>query len=163
MKKASIYIETSIISYLTARSSRDLMIAACQQVTAQWWETSRGSYEVVTSALTLAESQEGDPQLAQKRLGLLQGIPVLIVVDEAKELAGDLMTEGALPNKAEIDASHIAVAAVQRIDYLLTWNCRHINNPQTKPLMRAVCACKGYVCPEICTPFEIMGLGRYGK
>ncbi|MCU0914708.1 MAG: type II toxin-antitoxin system VapC family toxin [Planctomycetes bacterium] len=159
MKKAGIYIETSIISYLTARLSRDLVIAACQQVTAQWWETSRGSYDVVTSALTLAESQEGDPQLAKKRLGLLQGIPVLIVVDKAKELATDRMLKGALPDKAEIDASHIAVAAVQGVNFLLTWNCRHINNPETKPLRREVCAGKGYVCPEICTPFEIMEFG----
>ena len=163
MKKASVYIETTIISYLAARPSRDLMIAACQQVTAQWWDTSRESYDVVTSALTIAESQEGDSQVAKKRLDLLQGVPVLVVVEEAKELATVLMTEGALPNKAEIDASHIAVAAVQQIRYLLTWNCRHINNPAMKPLMREVCARKGYACPEICTPFEIMELGHYGE
>jgi len=157
-RKATIYIETSIISYLAAKPSPDLMTAACQQVTTEWWEGSRRLYDVVTSALVVAESREGNPRTARGRLDLLRGIVVLRTTEKAKELARALITEGALPQKAQADALHIAIATVHRVNYLLTWNCRHIDNPATKPLVREVCASQGYVCPEICTPFEIMEL-----
>jgi predicted nucleic acid-binding protein len=160
-KKPIIYIETSIISYIAARPSPDLMTAACQQVTAEWWETSRRSYNVVTSALVVAESQEGDAHTAKKRIDLLRGIPILKITEGARKLAGALTTEGALPAKAQADALHIAIATVHGVDYLLTWNCRHIDNPITKPLVRDVCISKGYVCPEICTPFEIVEIDKY--
>jgi len=156
MKKPTIYIETSIISYLAAKPSPDLMTAACQQITAKWWESSRRSYDVVTSALVVAESREGEPLTAKRRLDLLRGIPALKTTDKAKELARALTQKGPLPQKAQADALHIAIASVHSVDYLLTWNCRHIDNPATKPLVREVCASEGYVCPEICTPFEIM-------
>jgi predicted nucleic acid-binding protein len=155
-KKPTIYIETSIISYLAARPSPDLMTVACQHVTTEWWEGSRRLYEVVTSALVVAESREGDPRTAKKRLDLLRGIPVLTTTKDATELARALTEKGALPQKAQADALHIAIAAAHGVDYLLTWNCRHIDNPATKPLVREVCASQGHVCPEICTPFEIV-------
>jgi len=158
MKKASIYIETSIISYLTARPSRDLMIAASQQITAEWWETSREFYDVVTSDLVVLESREGDPRTAQRRLDLLTGIPAVELTDEARQLAEILTGKGALPKRAQADALHIAAAAVHTIDYLLTWNIRHIDNPAIKPRVREICSLEGYRCPEICTPFEIMEL-----
>jgi hypothetical protein len=158
MKKASIYVETSIISYLVARPSRDLMIAAGQQITAEWWETSRGSYDVVTSDLVVLESREGDPHIARKRLDLLKGIRAVELTDKARQLAETLTTKGALPKIAQADALHIAVAAVNTIDYLLTWNLRHIDNPAIKPRVREICGTEGYRCPEICTPFEIMEL-----
>jgi predicted nucleic acid-binding protein len=158
MKKASIYIETSIISYLTARPSRDLMIAAGQQVTAQWWETARGSYDVVTSDLVVLESREGDPRAAQRRFDLLRDIRAIELTDEARQLADILTAKGALPKRAQADALHIAVAAVHTVDYLLTWNLRHIDNPAIKPRVREICGLEGYRCPEICTPFEIMEL-----
>jgi hypothetical protein len=123
-KKPIIYIETSIISYIAARPSPDLMTAACQQVTAEWWETSRRPYNVVTSALVVAESQEGNKHTAKKRIDLLRGISVLKITGNARELADALITEGALPAKAQADALHIAIATVHRVDYLLTWNCR---------------------------------------
>ena len=157
-KKPTIYIETSIISYLAARPSPDLMTVACQQITTRWWEGSRRFYKVVTSALVVAESREGDPQMAKKRLDLLRGISALRTTEEAKELARALTQKGALPHKAQADALHIAIAAAHGVDYLLTWNCRHIDNPATKPLVREVCLSEGYACPEICTPFEIMEL-----
>jgi len=134
------------------------MTAACQQVTTEWWEGSRSLYDVFTSALVVAESREGNPRTARDRLDLLRGIAVLRTTEKAKELARALIAEGALPQKAQADALHIAIATVHRVDYLLTWNCRHIDNPATKPLVRGVCASQGYVCPEICTPFEIMEL-----
>lgn len=157
-RKPTIYVETSIISYLAAKPSPDLMTAACQHVTAEWWEGSRKLYDAVTSALVVAESREGDQRTARERLDLLRGIPVLRATDRVKELARALIKEGALPHKAQADALHIAIAAVHKVDYLLTWNCRHIDNPATKPFVRKVCASEGYVCPEICTPFEIMEL-----
>lgn len=163
MKKPTIYIETSIISYLAAKPSPDLMTAACQQVTAEWWEGPRESYNVVASALVVAECRKGNPHTAKKRIELLRGIPVLKTTDDAKELARALTTEGALPHKAQADALHIAVATAHKAHYLLTWNCRHIDNPATKPFVRQVCASHGYTCPEICTPFEIMELDEYEK
>jgi hypothetical protein len=157
-KKPTIYVETSIISYLAAWPSPDLMTAACQQITIKWWQGYRRFYNVVTSALVVAESREGDKRSAGRRLDLLTGIPALRITDAARGLAGALITEGALPQKAEADALHIAIATVHRVNYLLTWNCRHIDNPSMKPLVREVCISEGYACPEICTPFEIMEL-----
>ena len=163
-KKPTIYIETSIISYLAAKPSSDLTTAACQHVTTTWWENSRRFYNVVTSALVVTESREGNTQMAKKRLDFLKGIPVLRTTDKAIELARALTAEGAaLPRKAQADALHIAIATVHNVDYLLTWNCRHIDNPATKPIIREICALQGYVCPEICTPFEIMELDKYEK
>jgi predicted nucleic acid-binding protein len=164
MKKATIYIETSVISYLAARPSPDLTTAACQQITAEWWEKYRSFYNIVTSALVVRESEEGDPLTAKKRLDLLEGIPLLRIINQAAELAKILTGhEGALPRKARADALHIAIAAVHNVDFLLTWNCRHIDNPVTKPLVRKVCISQGYICPEICTPFEIMELDKNEK
>ena len=164
MKKATIYIETSIISYLAAKPSTDLTTAAGQQITAEWWEKYRGFYNAVTSALVITEAGEGDPLTAKKRLNLLKGMPVLRITSEAAELARILTAQGAaLPRKAQADALHIAIAAVHNVDYLLTWNCRHIDNPATKPLVREVCVRQGYTCPEICTPFEIVEIHKYEK
>lgn len=159
MKKASVYIETSVVSYLAARPSGDLMIAACQQITTRWWDLSRKSYDIVTSDLVVVESSQGDDQTAQRRLNLLRGIRAIEVSEETWRLAETLLGKGAMPKKAQADALHIAVAAMHDITYLLTWNCRHINNPATKPHIREICRTQGYACPEICTPFEIMELG----
>jgi hypothetical protein len=162
-KKPTIYIETSIISYLAAKTSSDLTIAACQHVTAVWWENYRKFYNVVTSALVVAESREGDLQTAKKRLDLLKGIYELKTTEDAKEMALVLTQKGILPQKAQADALHIAIAAVHNVDYLLTWNCRHIDNPATKPIIRDICVLQGYICPEICTPFEMMEYDKYEK
>jgi hypothetical protein len=88
---------------------------------------------------------------------MIKGIPMLEIVDEAYELAKALITEGILPPSAQDDATHIALSSVHNMDYLLTWNCRHIDNAETKPLVRSACSVHGYICPEICTPEELMG------
>ena len=163
MKKFSIYIETSIISYLAAKPSRDLLTAACQQITAEWWENKRSEYNLFTSELVVAEARAGDPDAAAKRLKLLRGVSELKITDDIRQIADTLIGQGALPNKAQADALHIATAAVHSIDYLLTWNCRHIDNPATKPFVRKVCSAKGYLCPEICTPIEIMEVSKNAK
>ncbi len=156
MNVKTLYVETSIVSYLAGKASRDLLIAACQQATRDWWQDQRERYELFTSQLVVAEAAAGDPESAKRRLAYLEGIPELLVTTEVRDLARTLVTEGALPPKAAAHALHIAVAAVHRMDLLLTWNCRHIDNPATKPMVRSVCLTAGYACPEICTPIEIL-------
>ena len=152
-----VYIETSVISYLTARPSREILAAAWQQVTREWWDDHRTRFELFISELVLTEAAQGDPDAAQRRIERLKGIPELDVTHDAVALAKVLVADGAVPNEAMDDATHIAVAAVHGIDYLLTWNCRHLDNAEMKPLIRSVCTLAGYRCPEICTPQELMG------
>ncbi|MBI5723987.1 MAG: type II toxin-antitoxin system VapC family toxin [Planctomycetes bacterium] len=152
----SVYIETSIVSYLMARPSRDLRAAAWQQTTIQWWEQERPKFELFTSELVLAEARSGDEDAAQRRVEALNALPLLAITDDAKELADRLMADGGMPAHAEADALHVAVASIHGMDYLLTWNCRHIDNAATKPVIRSICAVAGYTCPEICTPLELL-------
>ncbi|OQB39006.1 MAG: hypothetical protein BWY09_01199 [Candidatus Hydrogenedentes bacterium ADurb.Bin179] len=152
----SVYIETSIISYMTARPSRDVRVAAWQQLTAQWWARERKRYELFASELVRAESAEGDQDAAQRRLEMQHDVPVLLVDEESETLAKRLIDAGGFPATSESDALHVAVAAVHGVDYLLTWNCRPINNAATKPIVRSICVLAGYRCPEICTPQELL-------
>jgi hypothetical protein len=151
----SVYIETSIVSYLAAKPSRDLRTAAWQQLTAQWWEQERRHYKLVSSRLVKIEASAGEENAAKRRLTLLQRTTEITITDEAKDLAKKLILRGGVPRAAEIDALHIAIACVHGIHYLLTWNCRHINNATTKPVIRHICETGGYTCPEICTPIEL--------
>ena len=144
----SVYIETSIVSYLTAQPSRDLRAAAWQQITTQWWQLERHKYELFAS--------RGDPEAAERRLRVLADLPELASGEEIERFAGKLIEDGGVPVGAEGDAFHIAIAAVHEVDYLLTWNCRHIDNAVTKPVVRSICAVMGYTCPEICTPLELL-------
>jgi hypothetical protein len=153
----AVYLETSIFGYLTGRPSRDLLASARQQITASWWHDHRHRFELFVSSVVKTEVGKGDLEAAERRLSAMAGIPQLAVNVEVERLAEKLICDGALPNTAAEDAIHIAVAAVHRIDYLLTWNCRHIDNAEKKPAIRAVCAISGYFCPEICTPEELMG------
>jgi len=157
-----VYIETTIVSYQAARLSRNLLTAACQQATTQWWEERRHRFDCFTSELVIEEAKAGEPVMAAKRLDLLRGVSELTINDSVKRLAAAFIAQGALPEKAQADALHIAVAAVHDMDYLLTWNCRHIDNPSSKPAVRAICKVKGYGCPEICTPIEIMEVHQHG-
>lgn len=152
----SLYIETSIPSYLTSRPSRDIRAAAWQSITQQWWEQFRNSYELFTSELVISEASGGNSVAAKKRLDSLFGITELFVDSEAEKLAEKLIAQGGFPSVAEVDALHVAIAAVQEIDLFLTWNCRHINNAEKKPIVRHICAKSGYMCPEICTPQELL-------
>ncbi|MEN6426965.1 MAG: type II toxin-antitoxin system VapC family toxin [Phycisphaerales bacterium] len=160
MNKPSVYIETSIIGYLTARPSPGLLAAARQQITVYWWENRRAGFDLFTSEVVMLESRSGDPDAIARRLDVLRGITELVLTDRAKELARMLVAQKAIPTKAQADALHVATAAVHRMDYLLTWNCRHINNPEIKPLVRRVCESLGIACPEICTPLEIVEIGH---
>lgn len=151
-----IYIETSVVSYLTSRSSNDVIMAACQQITKAWWKHGRLMAMPYISPYVVEEASAGDPDAATKRLDALRKIPVLPIDSEIPELAEFLLLGGGLPAKARIDALHIACAAFHQIDVLLTWNCTHIANPAQLPVMRGLCAAKGYKLPELVTPFELM-------
>lgn len=158
MEKKTVYIETSVVSYLTARPTRDLLAAAGQKITVDWWEMQRNRFNIYTSDITLEEAARGNPAASALRLEALSGIPRLPATQAVTGLSKALLDEGALPPKALNDALHIAVSAVHGIDYLLTWNYRHLDNAETKPVIREVCAVHGYNSPEICTPQELMGV-----
>jgi hypothetical protein len=153
----TVYLETSIFGYLTGRRSRDLLASARQQITELWWHEHRDRFELFVSPVVETEASKGDPDAADRRLSAMMGIPQLAVNAEVERLAEQLVRDGAVPEVATEDAVHVAVAAVHRIDYLLTWNCRHIDNAEAKPAIRAICVALGYPCPEICTPEELMG------
>ena len=155
MAKASVYIETSLISYYVARPSRDLITAARQQITRDWWDTKRFDFDLYASVVVLDEAGAGDQAVATKRLATLAGIPVLDVSPESVQLADELVRNHALPQKAAQDALHIAVAAVHGMNYLLTWNCKHIANAQMRPAIERTCLAAGYLPPILCTPEEL--------
>ncbi len=151
-----VYIETTFVSYLTARPSRDVVIAGHQQITHEWWDTRRTNYELCVSQLVLDEAGAGDAQAAQERFLVLQPMLVLEMTTDALELAKELLQAGALPAQAADDALHIAVAATKRVPYLLTWNCRHLANAVMRPAIESVCTAKGFKAPIICTPEELL-------
>ena len=152
----SVYIETSIPSYLTARPGCDVRLIAWQQLTIQWWEQEKYKYELYISELVVREAAAGNKDAAKRRLDSLEAITELFIDQESEALAAKLISGGGFPSVAEVDALHVAIATVQSIDLFLTWNCRHINNAETKPLVRSICLEAGYTCPEICTPQELL-------
>jgi predicted nucleic acid-binding protein len=154
---ATVYIETSIVSYLTARPSRDLLVAAHQQITVTWWDQERAHYDLFTSQVVLAEARAGDPEAAQRRLAVLERLSLLDVTDAAITLAAALVSGQVLPAQAAQDALHIAVACVHGMEYLLTWNCAHLANARLRSRIEQVCRDAGYVPPIICTPEELEG------
>jgi predicted nucleic acid-binding protein len=155
--RATVYLETSIVSYLTARASRDLLVAAHQQLTVAWWDQQRASYELFTSQVVLAEARAGDAEAAQRRLTVLERLPLLDVTDAAIALAATLITGQALPAQATQDALHLALACVHGMEYLLTWNCTHLANARLRSRIEQVCREAGYIPPIICTPEELEG------
>jgi predicted nucleic acid-binding protein len=155
---AKVYVETSIVSYLTARPSNNLIAAAWQKETVDWWETQRDRFDLYISEVVIEEAGRGDESAASRRLRALEDIPALQLDKQSVDLAKELIDQGAVPRKALDDALHLAVAAVNGVDFLLTWNCRHIDNAEMKPKIRKVIESKGYQCPEIATPIELMGV-----
>jgi hypothetical protein len=155
MDKATIYVETSIASYLVARPSRDIIVAAHQQLTSDWWNNQSHQYDLFISQIVLNEARAGDNQEAAKRLTALQNLPLLEINEEAIGLAENLVQSYAVPKKAAQDALHIAIACVNGMDYLLTWNCKHIANAKMRSKIDKVCRDAGYVPPTICTPEEL--------
>ncbi|MEO8498010.1 MAG: type II toxin-antitoxin system VapC family toxin [Planctomycetota bacterium] len=154
---SSVYLETTIPSYLTAWRSSELSMAAKQQTTRQWWDERREHFDLYISDAVLLEAAGGDPDAAKRRLEVLDGIPVLNPLPEADEIVLALIDRLALPNHALTDAAHIAICVVHGIDYLLTWNCTHIANATYQPIIHDVCDDFGFAMPVICTPDQLMG------
>ena len=153
----SVYLETSFISYLAARPSGDLLVAAHQKTTQDWWTDRRDQFACYVSQVVIDEASAGDPTEAQKRLAVISTLAALDVALGAESLTQAILASGALPPSADRDAAHVAVAAYHAVDYLLTWNCKHLANAQIMRKIESVCQTLGYRMPIICTPEELMG------
>jgi hypothetical protein len=153
--KQKAYVETSMVSYLTAHPSEDLVRAAHQQVTREWW-AGRQAFDIYVSQFVLDEASKGDPEAAALRLATLEQIAILDVTDDATVLAEELIAGGGLPQQARVDAFHVAVATVHGMDYLLSWNCKHIANATLRSRIEAICRAAGYEPPVICMPLELV-------
>ena len=159
---ARVYLETSFVSYLTAapREGRDPISAAHTQITIEWWSRRRRDFDLVVSQIVIDEIQAGEPSMAKNRVTVVADLPRLIVTDQAVSLAGNILLKGFLPQKALPDALHIAIATVHQVDYLLTWNCKHIANQEVLPRIASLCASQGFTIPIICTPEELLGVAN---
>ena len=154
---SKLYLETTVLSYLAARPSRDLIVAAHQQLTHDWWADHRHEFDLYASQLVQQEAGAGDPEVAAQRLAFLEGTTLLAITEEALSLADALVRRKAVPKNAAEDAAHIAIACVHGMDYVLTWNCKHIANARLQKAMEAVAIDLGYELPVICTPEELLG------
>jgi len=154
--KPAVYIETSVISYYTAHPSRDLIVAARQQLTHDWWENYLPQVEPYVSTLVIQEVETGDLSAAKRRLEVIANFPILELNENILTLARSLVQHGPIPEEFFEDALHISVAAINGMEFLVTWNCHHINNPHMRPDIVKVVYGFEYDCPEICTPDEFM-------
>ena len=157
MPRAKVYIETTIIGFLTARLSRDIITQAKQQTTRDWWREERSGFDLYCSALVLREAGTGDSEAARERLEELGGMPVLDLTEEARNLAQKIVGPGMIPPQYYEDALHVSVATVNGMDYLLTWNLTHIANAMLRRKYEPAIRSEGYEPPIICTPEELPG------
>ena len=153
----TVYIETSVVSYLISNPNRDLVIAGHQQITQEWWASRLQAFEVYISELVVREASGGDESSAQKRLEAIKNFPMLELKEDTLELSRSFIEKGPIPKNSVEDALHIAIDASHGIDYLVTWNCTHIANAQMRAQITRLCHEFGYECPTICTPEELMG------
>jgi len=156
MKAERVYVETSVLSYLAARPSRDLLIAAHQQVTHEWWAVAPKQFRLCASELVIEEVRKGDPEAAERRLGFIKGVPLLDLTDVVRTLAGVYQGRVGLSSDARVDLLHVALAVVHRIDYLVTWNCGHIANAQVIRRIADVNREENLFMPLIVTPEEFL-------
>ena len=153
---STVYIETSVIGYLTSRPSRDLLTAANQQLTHDWWNERRGHFDIYISQFVIDEYAAGDAIAAKGRMDVLTHARQLAITGAVETLGEALIHRASLPERAQVDALHISISAVHGMEYLLTWNCTHIANAVLRPRIEAVCRLHGYEPPIICTPQELM-------
>ena len=153
----TVFIETTIPSYYVARRARDIVQAARQELTIEWWDNHRSRYELLSSKIVMNELARGEKKMATKRLELLENIPLLVISDSVIKIAEELLQDGVVPPKAADDAFHIACAGVHRVDFLLTWNCTHIANPHNRHRIERCFARYQISMPVICTPEEFIG------
>jgi len=151
-------METSVISVLAARPSKDVIVAGQQASTHHWWREKRRNYEIFVSKLVWQEAGEGDTEAAERRLRYLRPFRWLQINSAVAALARSLVEERALPPNAGNDALHIALGAVYNMQFLLTWNFAHINNPATEEQIRSTCRRQDYHCPIICSPDQLLSI-----
>ena len=156
--KPRLYLETTIPSYLVARRSRDLRLAADQETTQQWWEAERQGFFLFISTTVLKEVRRGDLTQAAAREAWLAGVPLLGDLPEANELAKRLLRDEIIPAVAADDATHVALAATHQMDFLLTWNCKHLANANKFGHSRKINAMLGLYVPMLVTPMELLGV-----
>jgi predicted nucleic acid-binding protein len=154
MKK--LYLETTVVSYFVARPSRDLLVAGHQEATRELWPKLTTEYETYVSALVYEEARRGDPQPAKARLEAIKPFRMLDVAREAHALAKKVVAGHGVPREFPEDALHLAIAAVNGLDVVVTWNFAHMNNPFTCMMIRQIVENEGYRCPEICSPEELL-------
>ncbi len=150
------YVETTIFSYLTARPSGHLVTAAHQRITAEWWSTAATQYDLVASVVVHEEVSDGDPAMVARRLALLGALPLLGLTPDARQLARDLVQSGAVPSKATADAAHVAIATLGAVDYLVTWNLRHLAGAVVRRQLEHHLRKLGFIPPTLCTPEELL-------
>jgi hypothetical protein len=155
--KPRLYLETTVPSYLVSKPSRDLITAAHQQLTHEWWETRLVDFDVYVSQFVLDEASAGDADMAANRVALLGDFPVLDATSEALRLARALVERGVIPPRKATDAAHIAIATIHHMQFLMTWNCAHLANAEIMAQVQAICAGLGYATPIVCTPEELLG------
>jgi predicted nucleic acid-binding protein len=158
--KKRVYIETTVVSYLTAKPSRDIMVVGHQEATRELWPELSTKYETYVSALVYEEARRGDPDQARVRLAAIKPFPMLDIDEEARTLAEKIIAKRGIPAEYPEDALHIAVAAVNGIEVVITWNIGHLNNPFTRKMVRQIVEGEGYGCPEICSPEELLEVDK---
>jgi hypothetical protein len=156
----TVYIETTVVSYLVSHPSQDVIVAAHQKLTREWWQRRRPLFACVISDVVLDEAGDGDAEQASLRLKALEGIPKLAATAEGERLAAAFLAD-ALPAKAVGDAAHLAIATVGKVKYVLTWNCAHLANAQLLDRLEPIAAKAGFKLPRVCTPEELMGVSAY--
>jgi predicted nucleic acid-binding protein len=154
--KPTVYVETTIIGYLTSRQRDDVKVAGHQDTTREWWKTANDRFELVASQLVIQECSAGDPQAAKERQDVLSRLQLVQITDAAERLADLLISGHAVPKSYPEDALHIALAAVNGLEYLVTWNFRHIANAAVRSAIERICRAAGYEPPVICSPEELM-------
>lgn len=157
-RKPTVYVETTIPSYLTSDPSRDLIIAANQQITHTWWRTAGETYRLVTSQAVVDEAGRGNLVMAAKRLEILNTIEILVPNEDVEELIDVYQRQLGLTGVAMLDIVHIAYAAAYNVEGLATWNCSHIANMQVIRRLQRLNATLGRPTPEITTPQILAGL-----
>ena len=153
----SVYVDTSVVSYLTARPARDVVTVARQVETIEWWTVQSSHFEIFSSEVAIEEARQGNEDAARRRLDVLSDMTILVFADDGEDLARALLAGDGFPANAEDDARHVAVAAVNNIDYLLTWNFTHLANTVAIPLIGGICEQEGYNAPIITTPNQLKG------
>jgi len=152
----SVYVETTVLSYLVALPAKDVVVAGHQKTTQDWWSFRRTAFDCYISQVVIDEVAAGDPSEVRKRLAVADSLDLLAVTEDAEQLTKSIVKSGILPSKAIRDAAHIAVATVHEVQYLLTWNCKHLANAQIAKRVSNLCRVAGYEMPTVCTPEELL-------